>query len=167
MSVKCLSCSRFVKGAEIAAGTALSKNIGGILSAICGPCKNHGITLSNYTDSKDVKKKFKTLLDISKNDFIKWLETKSPSKVIGSPRDNANCPIGSFFKETRDMLSVSVSEHDITVVPKSGLSHEIFPTKRWARDFTHVLDQEYGNTVTAKRCLEILESIERVDINEV
>lgn len=90
---------------------------------------------------------------LTRAEFRAWLASKNPRATVGRPRAHNACPIAVCHKAIFRIEDVSVSVYIVQV------SWKRYTPPKWAKKFIDKVDNERTKTISAKRALELLDSI--------
>lgn len=89
---------------------------------------------------------------LTKKNLRKWLESKKPQARVGYVDQYIACPIFNFLKENK--LEVEEVGGD-----DAYISSKFVDLPKWTTDFIKKVDELPTSTVSAKKALEILDTL--------
>ena len=99
------------------------------------------------------------LLDRSSYSF--WLRGKKKSEVVGFLDYSQDCPLTSYLKEHKGMLSAILRNGNTIAVPKGPEEHIDEENPKWVRKYMLLMDKHLQGgeiTMTAQQALTLLKS---------
>lgn len=89
---------------------------------------------------------------LTKKNLRKWLESKKPQARVGEVDQTTSCPIFKFLTENK------VAVEEVTWID-AYIANEFVVLPKWTTDFIKKVDELKTVTVSAKKALEILNSL--------